>query len=358
MNANPIPADDVLVLAPKVELHLHLEGAIPLATLWEVIDGYGGDPDVVTIDDLRRRFAYTDFPHFIDTWWWMTGFLRTTEDFTAIAESVANHLARQNIVYAEASFSPTDFERHGLSPQAIAVAIRKGLDRVEGVQVVLTCDLVRDTGSVRAARTLEAVLEVAREAGVRGITIGGSEHDHPPEPFAPVYRRAAEAGLRLTAHAGEAAGPASVWGALHTLGVERIGHGVRAVEDPDLVEHLVAQQIPLEICPTSNLRTGVAASWDAHPVGPLLAAGAAVTINTDDPAMFHCDLAGELEMVSRRYGPGLAHPERLTMAAIAASWLDPVEKDRLASTVRGWWDAKRRAATNDDAAGSPGSSSL
>ncbi len=330
-------ADDVFARCPKVELHLHLEGAIPLATLWTLVEAHGGDPMVDSLEALRRRFAYTDFAHFIDTWWWMTDFLRTPDDFTLIAESVARSLANQHIVYAEASFSPTDFARHGLTPQILATAIRSGLDRVPAVQVTLNCDLVRDTGPERAATTLEAVLEVAAETGVAGITIGGSEHAYPPEPFAGVYRRAAEAGLHRTAHAGEAAGPASVWGALQALGVERIGHGVRAVEDPVLLAHLVAHQVPLEVCPTSNLRTGVATGWDDHPVGTLLSAGAMVTISTDDPAMFHCDLAGELRTLHERYGPGLAHPERLTLAAVDASWLSADEKASLRARVRRWW---------------------
>ncbi len=136
----------------------------------------------------------------------MTGFVRSYQDFEIVAESVAADLARQNIVYAEASFSPTDFERHGLSPQGIAEAIRTGLDRIPETQVVLNCDLVRDTGPDRAAATLGAVLEVAAATDARGITIGGSEHTYPPGLFASVYREAANHGLRLTAHAGEAAG--------------------------------------------------------------------------------------------------------------------------------------------------------
>jgi adenosine deaminase len=197
--------------------------------------------------------------------------------------------------------------------------------------------LVRDTGPQRAASTLDAVLEVAASAGVVGITIGGSEHDFPPEPFAAVYHRAADGGLHRTAHAGEAAGASSVWGALRALGVERIGHGVRAVEDPGLVTHLVARQVPLDVCPTSNLRTGVARNWEDHPVGALLAAGALVTISTDDPAMFHCDLAGELRTLHDCHGPDLADPERLTLAAVDASWLPPEEKAGLRDRIAGWW---------------------
>jgi len=326
---------DVFDHAPKVELHLHLEGAIPLDTLWEIIESHGGDASVPTREALGHRFEFRDFPHFIDTWWWMTGFLRSEDDFTQLSEAVARHLAEQNIVYAEASFSPTDFERHGLTPQQLGNAIRRGLDRVAGTQVVLNVDLVRDSGPQRGSATLEAVLEIAVEADVRGITIGGSEQDHPPEQFAAVYRRAADAGMRLTAHAGEAAGPASVWGAIRQLGVERIGHGVRSVEDPALVEYLVEHQLPLEVCPTSNIRTGVAPGWDDHPIHQLIAAGANVTISSDDPSLFDCSVASEFRTLSSY---GTKSMEQLTMAAIGAAWVTEGERQVLVETVRRWWE--------------------
>jgi adenosine deaminase len=325
---------DVFDLAPKAELHLHLEGAIPPRTLWELIQGYGGDEAVSDLAALRERFVFTDFAHFIDTWWWMTGFVRTEDDFTVVAEAVARGLAAQNIVYAEASFSPSDFERHALSPQQIAAAIRRGLDRVTETRVVLNVDLVRDTGADHAARTLESVIEIAQDADVRGITIGGSEQTHPPAPFASVYRRAESAGLRLTAHAGEAAGPESVWSALRDLGVERIGHGVRAVEDTELLEHLVVSQIPLEVCPTSNICTGIADGWAEHPVHELLEVGANVTINSDDPTFFNCTLAGELRSL---FADEPVRSRDVTLAAIAASWMGSPEKERLAESVRDWW---------------------
>jgi len=159
----------------QVELHLHLEGAIPVDALWWIIQERGGHPGLSSLEDLKRRYAYTDFAHFIDTWVWMNGFLDTYEAFTAGAAAVAEHLRGQTVVYAEACFSPSDFARHDLVPQELALAIRRGLDTVHGVEVALIADLVRDTGPERAAETLAAVLEVADEAGVVGIGIGGME---------------------------------------------------------------------------------------------------------------------------------------------------------------------------------------
>ena len=189
---------------PKVELHLHLEGAIPLAALWELIANYGGDPSVKSIEALRERFAYSDFPHFIDTWIWKNRFLRTYDDFTFIAEAVAQDLVAQNIRYAEAFFSPSDFSRHGLATPRLAEAIRTGLDRVTGVEIALIADVVRDSSPPDAARTTEEVGEL-RGLGVVGIGLGGSEQRYPPELFVGVFERARTLGLHTTAHAGEAA---------------------------------------------------------------------------------------------------------------------------------------------------------
>jgi adenosine deaminase len=338
-----LPTPDIFDLAPKVELHLHLEGAIPVDTLWSLIEEYGGDPDVPTREALVQRLAYTSFAHFIETWVWMTGFVRTYEDFEHIATAVAADLARQHIVYAEASFSPTDFSRHGLSPDGIAYAIRRGLDRVTGTSVVLNCDLVRDTGPERATATLDAIVDVMDDADIRGITIGGSEQTYPPELFADAYRQARAAGLRLTAHAGEAAGPESVRNALDLLRVERIGHGVRTIEDPLLLDRVISDQIPLEVCPTSNIRTGVVAGWETHPVGTLLSRGANVTISSDDPTFFNTTVAADLREVSSRYD---ADPRKLTARAIDASWMTEAEKSTTTDTINAWWDNPGTNGTN------------
>jgi len=324
---------DIFDLAPKVELHLHLEGAIPPAALWELVRGYG-DPRTRSLEEMTARFEYRDFAHFIDTWQWMLPFIRSTEDWTTVARAVATSLAEQHIVYAEASISPTDFRQHELSTAEIATSVRRGLDMVAGTRVNLLVDLVRDTGREWCMRTLDEVIEVAAEAGVVGITIGGMEAPNPPDRYAEVYRRAGDAGLGLTAHAGEAAGPEYVWSALRDLGVDRIGHGVRSVEDPTLVEYLVREAVPLEVCPTSNIRTGVVASWETHPVIELIERGARVTINSDDPMYFECSVAGDLRRVA---GLTMLDVERHTGYAIDASFMSDAERERLRAEVSEWW---------------------
>ncbi len=329
------PMADVFELVPKVELHLHLEGAIPPAALWELVEGYG-DPGTRSLVEMTARFEYRDFAHFIETWQWMLPFIRTGDDWTRVARAVAASLADQHIVYAEASISPTDFRQHQLPLAEIATSVRRGLDSVAGTRVNLLVDLVRDTGPEWCGRTLEEVIEVADEAGIVGITLGGMEQPNPPWRYRDVYRRAGEAGLGRSVHAGEAAGPEYVWSALRDLGVDRIGHGVRAVEDPALVDHLVTRGVPLEVCPTSNIRTGVVASWAEHPVIELVERGARVTINSDDPMYFECTLAGDLRRVASLTELDV---ERHTLYAVEASFASEAVKRDLTATVAGWWRA-------------------
>ena len=260
---------DWLSRIPKVELHLHLEGAIPYDAMWELIQKYDGDPSCPDREALRQRFEYRDFPHFIETWLWKNTFLREYEDFTLIAEAVARDFADQNIQYVEAFYSPHDFRMHKLTTQGLTEAIRAGLSRVPEVEVRLVADLIRDLGPDNAAVTLAEVNEV-RDSGVVGIGIGGGEHKHPPEPFAAVYEEARRLGFRTSAHAGEAAGAESVWGAVRVLQVDRIGHGTRAIEDPELVEHLAESRLPVELNPISNVCTGVIESIAQHPLRGLL----------------------------------------------------------------------------------------
>jgi adenosine deaminase len=318
---------------PKIELHLHLEGAIPHDALWELVGKYGGDGDLGGPAGLAERFRYRDFAHFIDVWTWKNSFLREYDDFTLVAEAAARDLAAQRIHYAEAFFSPGDFAGHGLAVQPLAAAIRVGLDRVADVEVALIADLIRDTGPQVAAATLEAVAEV-REFGVVGVGLGGSEQSFPPEPFAPAYERARRLGLRTTVHAGEAAGPASVWGAIRALRPERIGHGTRAAEDPALLGDLAATGLPVEACPLSNVATGVVASLDEHPIRRLRDAGVLVTVNTDDPKMFGNSLAEEFALLHSRLGFSPDEVRGLLLDAVAASWMPEPGKQRMADAFR------------------------
>jgi adenosine deaminase len=313
---------------PKVELHLHLEGAIPLPALWQLMQKYGGDRQAPEFRLLEERFQYRDFQHFLATWIWKNSFIREYEDFTYLAEAFARDLVAQNIRYAEVFYSPPDFAVHGLKTQQLTEAIRMGLSRVPEVRIALIADVVRNYGPRRADRTLSEVAEV-RDLGVLGIGLGGDEKGYPPELFAAVFARARELGLHTTAHAGEGAGAASVWGAVRSLQVERIGHGTCAAKDDALVDYLIAHRIPIEMCPISNLQTGVVATIEQHPIRRFFAAGAVVTVNTDDPKMFGNSLAGELTLLAERLGFSQAELQALLLNGIAASFLSAPEKARL-----------------------------
>ena len=318
---------------PKVELHLHLEGAIPIPALWELVQKYGGDPSLPDLTALRERFVFRDFPHFIETWVWKNGFLREYEDFTFFSAAVAGDLAAQNVRYAEVFYSPGDFARFGLTPQGLTEAIRRGLDRVPAVEIALVADLVRDFGPQRGAAVLEQVAEV-KALGVIGIGIGGSEQSHPPEPFAAVYARARQLGFHTSAHAGEAAGAGSIRGAVEVLGAERIGHATRLEEDPALLARLVELQVPLKMCPISNVRTGVVTAIEAHPIRRYFEAGLLVTVNSDDPMMFGNSLAGEYRLLAERLGFTRAQVRALILNGVRASWLPEARKTRLAAALR------------------------
>ena len=319
---------------PKVELHLHLEGAIPHDALWELVQKYGGDPSVPDLEALERKFEYRDFSHFIETWAWKNGFLREYEDFTLIAEAVGRDLAGQNIRYVEAFFSPSDFARHGLETQKLTEAIRTGLTRVPEVEVALVADLVRDYGPEKAAVTLAEVNEV-RDLGVVGIGIGGLEQQFPPEPFEAVYEKARQLGFHTSAHAGEAAGAASIWGAIRSLRVDRIGHGTRAEEDEALLDYLAEHRVPLEMCPISNVRTGVVPSLEEHPVRRYFERGIMVTINTDDPKMFGNSLAEEFLLLEGKLGFSRDEIRSLILQGIQAAWLSKDRKQQLVEAFRG-----------------------
>jgi adenosine deaminase len=253
-------------------------------------------------------------------WKWKNGLLREYEDFTFVAAAVARDLARQNIRYAEVFYSPADFRSAGLEVQRLTEAIRDGLREVPDVEIALVADLVRDYGPESGARTLACVNEV-RSLGVIGIGIGGSEHRFPPEDFAPVYRQARDLGFRTSAHAGEAAGPESIWGAIRTLAVDRIGHGTRAIEDPDLVEYLAAQKVPLELNVLSNVRTKVVAEVGRHPARLYYQRGIPLSINTDDPKMFGNSLAEEYLALRRHLGFSQVEILCLIKQGIQTSWL-------------------------------------
>jgi adenosine deaminase len=316
---------------PKVELHIHLEGAIPHRALFDLIQKYGGDSSIPDTAALEKRFEYKNFARFIEAWSWKNRFLREYEDFTHIAELTARDMANQNIRYAEMFFSPSLFIRHGLEVQEITHAVRMGLSRIQEIEISLIADLVRDYGPDSEMLTLRRLNEVKGE-GIIGVGIGGSEHEFPPEPFGSLFEEARRMGFRVNAHAGESMGPESIWGAIRHLHVDRVGHGTRAHEDPELLDYLANHKIPLELCPGSNVCTGVVGTIEEHPIRDYFDRGLIVSVNTDDPKMFGTTLENEYELLVQACGFNRQEICRLIMLGVESSWLPEDRKKCLAAS--------------------------
>lgn len=333
-------ATHIIQTMPKVELHLHLEGAFTFEFLFDLIEKYGGDPTVKTVQDLEKRFVFRDFPHFIQTWIWKNRFFRETADFENSTYFTLKNLHEQNVIYVEAFYSPWDFLTSGLAIEAITEATLAAIKRAKedfGIECVLIADINRDLGWETGIDRLKQVLPY-REQGVIGIGLGGSEQKFPPEPFQNVYKIARDSGLHVVAHAGEAAGPKSVWGAIEKLRVQRIGHGVRSVEDPKLVDRLREKQIPLEVCPVSNLKTGVFPSLEQHPIKYFFENGLFVTINSDDPAMFGTTITEEFLLLHEQLNFSLDNIKKLALNGARASFLPEKEKAELLDRMKEYWN--------------------
>jgi len=242
-------------------------------------------------DEAICLFRYRDFLNFLYTFNFTGLLFHTADDLRLLIHGVVDELARQRVVYAEICISAIEYVERGIPLREVVACLEEAAEH-PGTRVQWIVDLVRDFGPESALAQLRELIGLASPA-VMGITLGGSEDCFPAGEFREVYALAREHGLRLSVHAGEALGPESVWEALESLRPERIGHGVRAVEDPALVAHLAAERIPLEVCPTSNIFTGAYPSLEAHPVRALFEAGIPITINSDDPTFFHTTLADE-----------------------------------------------------------------
>jgi adenosine deaminase len=324
---------------PKTELHLHLEGAVPDAALLELIRKYGDGKMFPDTEAVRAKLQHGDFSQFVEAWLWKNKYLREYDDFRLIAAGLARNLAGNGVWYAEVSFSPGDFQKHGLRLQPLAQAIRRGIDESgttfngsESIRINLIVDLVRDFGPERGLRWLEETREIAAESGIVAIGIGGQELEFPPEPYARIFRRAEAFGLHRVAHAGECAGAASVWAALNELGVERIGHGTRSFEDAALVAHLRRERIPLEVCLTSNVCTGVVPAIRQHPFPDYFRSGLRIALSSDDPAMFDTDIVAEYAKAKAEFELSDRELLRIARTGFEAAFLP--EPDRAALLAR------------------------
>lgn len=321
---------------PKVELHVHLEGAIRPATLLQLAERNGVTLPACDEEGLREFYRFRDFPHFVEVYVTVTKCLHTFEDYQLIAYEFGCDCARQNVRYAEVTFTiATNVRMTGLPWQEIVAGLNAGRARARaefGVDWRWIFDISRDNPD-----TQNQVLEItlaAREQGVVALGLGGSEALFPPELFVDSFARAHVEGLHCVPHAGETAGPCSIWSALRELHAERLGHGVRCIEDPLLVKHLLQTQTPLEICPTSNICLGVYSSYAEHPLRRLWDDGLFISVNSDDPPMFGTDLNQEYQILIDHFGFRVEELERASVNALHASFLSAQEKEQLEAQFR------------------------
>jgi len=321
--ANPQPSAFIASL-PKAELHLHLEGAIDPATLLEIQHHHG--LKAATLTDVEKLYQYSDFTGFLMAFKAITEHLQTSADYELITYRLMERLKAENILHAEVYVSVGVCLYRKQDFAAIFEGLERGRARGErdfGVSLLWIFDAVRQFGAAEAQRVAELTVQY-QERNVVGFGIGGDERQAAPELFRSVYAYCAEHALRLTAHAGETAGPESIWGALN-LRAERIGHGLTAQQDPDLIEELSERQIPVEICVTSNLKTGVCGALADHPVRNYFDQGVMITLNSDDPAMFTTSLSREYQLVQDQFGFTDEHLRELARNSFEAAFL-PVEK--------------------------------
>jgi aminodeoxyfutalosine deaminase len=312
---------------PKIELHVHLEGAVRPRALLEIAARNRVALPVDNEDDLARLYMFTDFDHFIELWMMTTHAIQTEADFREVVVSYAEEAASHGAVYIEGIFTPAERVSGGASWDEVFTGFCDGAAEAterHGVDVRLTPDIPRGFGIEAAMETVRYAIKY-RDRGVVALGLGGREAEHPPEPFEPAFLAAKDGGLGSVPHAGEAAGAASLRGAIDVLQADRLRHGVRAVEDPGLLREIAARGIVCDVCPVSNLRTRLYDSLDAHPLPAMMAAGIGCSISTDDPAMFDTDLTREYD-VAQRLG---CSPLMAFRAGVAGALCDDATRARL-----------------------------
>lgn len=322
---------------PKVELHVHLEGAVRPETLLKLArKNYIALP-AYTVEDLARWYKFINFPHFVDIYVKISECIQTPDDLELVTREFLEGQAAQNILYTEATYTAyTHFHQKGISFADQLAAInraRRWGEQTLGVKMNLIVDIAREVTPEQGMWTAEWVM-ASHGDGVVALGLGGYEVGHPPEKFADIFDKATRAGVPCVLHAGETEGPASIWGALDAGHSVRLGHGVRCVEDARLVDELRARQTVLEVCPTSNVCLGVVPSLEAHMLPRLLAEGLNVTINSDDPPMFNTTLTQEFQRCARTFDWTREMLEGFTYAAAQGALLPTSEKAALLARIQ------------------------
>ncbi|WFE66734.1 adenosine deaminase [Micromonospora sp. WMMD714] len=321
---------------PKVELHVHHVGSASPRIVAELAARHEGrSPVPADPDALADYFAFRDFAHFIEVYLSVVDLIRDPDDVWLLTHEVARELARQQVRYAELTVTPYSHVRRGIPAPAFCEAIEDARRRAEvdfGIALRWCFDIPGEAGLPAAEETLRISLD-ERPDGLVAFGLGGPEIGVPRPQFKPYFDQARAAGLHSVPHAGETTGPETIWDALRELGAERIGHGISAAQDPELLAHLAERRIPLEVCPTSNVRTRAVARIEEHPLHRLVDAGVRVTVNSDDPPMFGTTLNDEYAVAARLLDAGPEKLAALAREAVSASFLDPAGQARIIAEI-------------------------
>jgi aminodeoxyfutalosine deaminase len=321
---------------PKAELHVHHVGSASMDTVATLAERHAGTTRVPTDrDQLATFFTFTDFAHFIEVYLATVDLLRTPEDLWTLTHDVARDLAAQNVRYVELTCTPYTSMAVGIPAEAYVEAIEDARRRAAtdfGLEMRWIFDIPGESGLPAADATLDVALRL-RPDGLIGFGLGGPEIGVPRPQFKPYFDQARAAGLHSVPHAGESTGPETIWDAVRVLGAERVGHGITAAQDPELMAHLAEHDIMLEISPTSNVRTRSVASLDEHPLATLVAAGVPVSINSDDPPMFGTTLTREYEIARDLLGLDDAGVADLARAAVRYSFAPDAVKTSILAEI-------------------------
>jgi len=321
---------------PKAELHLHIEGTLEPEHVFALAHRNAVSLPFTGIEDLRARYDFRDLASFLDLYYACMTVLRTEADFTDLALAYLERAHADGVRHVEMFFDPQVHAANDVPLDTVMDGLLSALQIARqrwGITGGLIMCVVRDLPVQSALTLLDAVGPRAHE--LLGIGLDSAEMGYPPSLFEKVFERAAQLGLRLVAHAGEEGPPAYVWEALSRLQVDRVDHGIRAAEDPNLIEYLAANQIPLTICPLSNVRLQAVSDLRSHPLRTLYDAGVLVTINSDDPAYFGGYVNANYEAL---LDSGFTVDELAAMAAnsIEASFADPERKRELLGAIARW----------------------
>ena len=320
---------------PKVELHLHLEGSMSPATVRSLVDRHGDDMTWVWPDGVPEHFTFDDFPHFGRQYIAGLSLLKTSDDIATVTDDLAAALAAQRVRYAEITTTAFTHFAGGTTAADYSAGLDEGRRRAaaRGVEIGWVVDIPRDLERPDSTATIDFLEGAAAPAGVVAIGLGGYEVGFPAADWVDQFARARAIGLPAVPHAGETEGAASITAAIADLGAVRIGHGVRCLEDPDLVHRIVDEGIFLEVCPTSNLLLGVVDRIEDHPLPALLEAGIRLCVNTDDPGWFDTTLTRELTIASELLGVSKADHVRLQRDALAASYAPDDVRHRITTEL-------------------------